>query len=140
MPLKARQFIVFDRVMYDLHSTQEYMRNLYGSESISEAAYASIGSTLNELRVGYPYEDTDLLISPDGRVIALTNFFLEWGQTISGGFADPINVDNESIQDDLVSELSFFTEMEAIDIMNDDIGGLDEDSDYTLGSEDTYSI
>ena len=165
MPISARHFLSFDFVVYDLHATQDYIRDLFAAEAISAHAYASISSVLVELRAGYPYEDTDVLIAPNNSIVALTNFFLEWGRVAANhglSVENPVDLTAEDeieqhieyITIDIAAQGAFFTEMEALDIMNDDIGDYDGsltfdlegntletvDSDYTLGSEDSYSM
>tara|TARA_R110000851_G_scaffold216076_1_gene369016 strand:- start:46 stop:384 length:339 start_codon:yes stop_codon:yes gene_type:complete len=103
--------------------------DLFDSEEVIGEYYTAIMSVLVALRAGYPYEEDEFINAPDGGYATLGCFFEEWGIEITGGSLNPIDLANEDEMEeeteDLVSELEFFNEIEAIDIMNADIGDLE---------------
>ena len=127
---KIRETITFDGKMYNIQHTMNYFRTLFTHDLIEIEYYQAIMSTLVELRSGYPYEADEFMNAPDGGYATLDRFFLEYGALVTGGAAWPIDLTVEDeieeetniIDDDLISEVTFFTEIDEIDIMNDDIG------------------
>ena len=144
MTYQIRETVTFAGKMYNIVSTMDYFRTLFAHDHIEIEYYRAIMSTLVELRAGYPYEDGEFINDPDGGYATLDEFFKDWGAEVTGGMNNPIDLsveeekkeevyepralfdlsvsDGDEIEDDLVSELTFFTEIEEIDIMNDDIG------------------
>jgi hypothetical protein len=162
MTYQIRHYIAFDGEIFDIESTMDFVRHLLATDGIEPDIYQAVFSTLVELRAGYPYEDSDLINGLEVGYVTIRQFFENWGTGTVGGAHTPIDLTVEDeieeqdvyITIDVEAQGDFFNEIEALDIMNDDIGEFDGsitfdldgntietvDSDYTLGSEDSYSM
>jgi hypothetical protein len=147
-----RETISFDGMMYNIESTMTYLRTIFTHDLIEPEYYNAIMSVLVELRAGYPYEADEFINMPDGGYGTLDRFFFEHGVEVHGGREVPIDLTTEDeieefeprvldftgpeddnmtvIDDDLISEVTFFSAIDEIDIMNDDIG--DWETEYDM--------
>ena len=136
----------FDGRLYDIQSTMDSIRDKYANGSIDGRCYEDLFSMLVELRAGYPYWDDDFVNSPNGTYQTLKAFFAHFGTLVQGSRIHPIdlsddistitvpdlNNEQENIDpDDVANETYFFDEIDALDLMNDDIGDFDLD-DYLI--------
>ena len=169
MTYQIREYIAFDGELFNIQSTMDFIRSLLANDAIEYDVYSTIMSVLVELRSGYPYEDDELINALSGGYVTYKEFFMTWGTGTIGRNGNPIDLTTEDeieevieidhyIGGDLMSALEFFDEMDALDIMNDEIGEFDgslyfddngsltvsmtdtDDGSYTLGSTDSYSI
>ena len=130
MTMEIREYISFAGELFDIESTMDYVRMLYAIDGLEQDVYTVVMSILVELRAGYPYEDDEMINGLDGGYVTYRTFFETWGTGTIGGYANPIDLtfeeekkeETDIIDDDLVSELTFFSEIDEMDIMNDDIG------------------
>ena len=136
MVLFERPFVAFDGYCYKMEETMMFVRAMIDTESIEQDVYEGIMSRLIELKSGYPYDSDDMINNPNGGYMTLLCFFRDYGYAVRGASRFPLPVHEEGdeeekkdeetniINDDLISDVTTLTELEAIDLMNDDIGDI----------------
>ena len=165
MTYQIRDTITVQGVVHDLENMMTRVRNSFAHGCMEMDVYRSTMCFLVELRAGYPWDNDNVMLRHDGVACTLQFFFNLYGKHVIDLTAqdeieefEPRVLAFEEIDEliniDIDVQGTFFSEIEALDIMNDDIGEFDGsitfdlegntletvDSDYTLGSEDSYSM
>ena len=157
-----RNTFQFGEEVFCIESTRSWVRRQFINDVMGRDVYNDIMMLLTEIQSGNDYDNTDLIPDITGGYITITMFFVKWGIKGYGTIENPVDLtheeciedDDEYINIDIIAQAEFFDEIEALDIMNDEIGDFDGsitfdlegntlatvDSDYTLGSEDSYSM
>ena len=127
--------------VFDVGNTMDFVGAMLDSESISHECHQSIMRVLINIRNGLAFDDDDKVIDPNGAGwIPIWRFFVVYGYRIDGGRMHPVRLDlveegdddeeekkdeeTDIIDDDLISDVTVLSELDAIELMNDDIGDI----------------